>query len=85
MDSSNTLTEGTCSTGIALARGLNSVVARVSWLGASLFQRIEVRSPCVEEVDPLRSLTEAEGRVCLTMDEGKEEDDGSEEGREEQV
>lgn len=42
-----------------------------------------MRSPCVEEVDPLRSLTETEGWVCLIMEEGKVADDGREEGRDE--
>lgn len=79
------MTEGTCSAGVTLARGLDSVVAGVSWPVASLLQRIDVRSPCVEEVDPLRSLTEAEGRVCLIMDERKVADDGREEGSEELV
>lgn len=75
LDSSDAVAEGTCSTGVTLAT--------VSWLVTSLLQRIDVRSPCVEEVDPLRSLAEAEGRVCLIMEEGKVADDGREEGREE--
>lgn len=83
LDSADVVAEGTCSTGITFARGLGSVVARVSWLVTSLLHRIDVKSPCVEEVDPLRSLTEAEGRVFLIMDEGKVADDGREEGREE--
>ena len=83
LHSSDVVEEETCSTVVTLARGLGSVAARVSWLVTSLLHRIDVRSPCVEEVDPLRSLTEAEGRVFLIMEEGKVADDGREEGREE--